>query len=518
MGVSRWCPFAPRVMMRTRSMKAAKYSESAITRNWLRLVFLIAGLFFIKAAVYAWLVTPLWATPDEAGHYSYIEDLAEGNYPVLGKAKMGLDTTQSWQGTGVVPRLNWIAQHPPLYYALDAPILVAARATGMDFDHQVRSTRLLTAFFGAAALAGLALFIARSTGSPELGLAAAIFIGATPMFLHLSSGVTHDTLLACIGAWAAERYSRWLATRDVRFAYTCAVLLALGCITKITVLALAVPLVMLISLQLLLVKAKWRARLLHILGIGVAAFLPITVWMARNVLLFGRPLADSSMLDNPIIRVPIGPWELISTQPFWQQTFLYYVGLLGWSSDGALRLLQMSGVPLTFFTGATLFASLIAMSHPIYRHCVSWPYRSGIVFAAMLITTYAIRIQTQTDQVAVTWTCIALAGAIVVTGLTNVGSLLSGVAEKQILASACVCVIFFSSLYFFHLLSNYQGMLAATQGRYIYPVLPFFVLILAWPWRSPAWGRFSLVLALSAMIFCDAFYLTQAFRFYGQVY
>jgi len=480
------------------------------------IVLIMGGLFFVKATVFAWMVTPLWDTPDETGHYSYIESLADGHYPVLGKAMMGADVTRSWLGEGAKQRLNWIAQHPPLYYLLDTPVLLTARAIGLDFDQQVRSTRILSALFGAGALIGLAIFVTRVTKSRELGLAAAIFVGATPMFLHLSSGVTHDTLLACLGAWSAERYSQWVARRDAKYAYACAALLALGCITKITALALAVPLMALISLETLRLDMCWRRRFLRIAALGLVAFLPITIWMIYNFLSFGNPLANSSMLGPRPTLVSIGSWDFMSLQPFWQHTFFNYVGLIGWAHDGTLRWLQISGAPLRFFMGTILLTCLLV---PLDSVLQKWNSSRRLFFLLAAALALAIYIShTQLKLTVATWTCMGIAVAMIWSGAEHIRRAWRGDVQSLMLFSASACAIFFSYLYFSHLWHGYAGKLQASHGRYMYPVLPFFVLVLAWPWRSPRLARAGLIGAVLSMVVCDSYYLHQVFKFYGQIH
>ena len=94
--------------------------------RFLFLALLVALIFAAKFAVYAWAVTPLWDIPDEPGHYSYAEDMSHGQWPRLGQAKIGAEVVHSWINPQARSRGNWIAQHPPLFYALDAPVVWAA--------------------------------------------------------------------------------------------------------------------------------------------------------------------------------------------------------------------------------------------------------------------------------------------------------------------------------------------------------------------------------------------------------
>ena len=108
----------------------------------------IAILFFIKFAAFGLFLTPLWDIPDESGHYSYVEDLSHGRMPLLGETRISRDVTDSWKGPNARHRhRNWIAQHPPLYYALSAPVAFTIRAMGEGFtwDTQDRQRDLAAA-------------------------------------------------------------------------------------------------------------------------------------------------------------------------------------------------------------------------------------------------------------------------------------------------------------------------------------------------------------------------------------
>src|SRR5258706_5153228 len=116
-----------------------------------------AALFLVKAVVLAFWVTPLWDVPDETGHYAVVADLAEGRgLPLQGKSVLPSDVMSDWtRGKSATPIGNWVAQHPPLYHLLAAPILSAARAVTPDARWRYRAPRLLSALAGAA---GLLLF------------------------------------------------------------------------------------------------------------------------------------------------------------------------------------------------------------------------------------------------------------------------------------------------------------------------------------------------------------------------
>lgn len=110
------------------------------------LIWLLIAVFILKQLLWVYLIPP-WEAPDELAHFSYVQTLFyEQKLPELGKT---LFSTQA-EAIGPVPsggntsgqnldasgealtyppqaiyqpgtKLNWIAQHPPLYYLLLVP-------------------------------------------------------------------------------------------------------------------------------------------------------------------------------------------------------------------------------------------------------------------------------------------------------------------------------------------------------------------------------------------------------------
>lgn len=115
----------------------------------------LALLFFLKAAVLALFVTPLWDVPDEVAHFATISALADGEgLPRPGASVIPPRLVALWKPGAAAgqPVGNWVSIHPPTYHALAVPLLLAARAATPNVAWQVRGTRLLSALCGAAAL------------------------------------------------------------------------------------------------------------------------------------------------------------------------------------------------------------------------------------------------------------------------------------------------------------------------------------------------------------------------------
>src|SRR5437773_1635904 len=76
---------------------------------------------------------PLWDVPDETGHFAVVADLEAGRgLPVPGKSVIPSDVLADWSPGAAEPMLNWVAQHPPLYHLLAAPLYAAARRVTAD--------------------------------------------------------------------------------------------------------------------------------------------------------------------------------------------------------------------------------------------------------------------------------------------------------------------------------------------------------------------------------------------------
>ena len=485
-------------------------------------VMLLAGiclLFTIKFTLYGWWVTPFWEIPDEPGHFSYVEDLRQGHYPELGKTRMTGEVARSWLGEGRSPGPNWIAQHPPLYYAMATPMNAIAAAAGADFDTRVKVVRLLTALIGGLALLGLGLFIRSATGNDTLGIASAVFIGATPMFTHLSSGVSHDPLVAATAAWCAYGCVRWLRSDHMRDALLCAMFAALCMGTKITGIAMAVPLFGMMALRVLFLKPDWTlARRIKLSTlIWLVMFAPICLWMLRNMVIFDNPLPDARLLKtmNP---KDIGFIDYMLRHPIWQSVFLNFVALVGWTGQakGTINFVQATGLTAQFFTGAILFFSACSLAR--LSPWLQTPGRFHALLGAVAVVVVALAIASTRHSFA-TQASFALFLLIVASACVSLLPTLRGDDQAWLVLSSSVVALLFGLLYYRHTWSSFLdfGAARALHGRYFYAVLPFVGFLLL---RRCGDGRGPLVVALVAafaLLVSELFFLRHVLPMYGQI-
>ncbi|MCP1373428.1 ArnT family glycosyltransferase [Dyella lutea] len=484
------------------------------------LVGVIVLAFFLKYAAYAFFITPLWVIPDETGHYSYVEDISHGDIPVLGQAQMGEDVTASQFGPNQTPGLNWIAQHPPLYYMLAAPSLVAARAMGLSFESQVRSVRLVSALFGAMTIFGFICLITEATGNGILALACAIFFGCTPMFIQQASGVSHDTLVACLAAWATFWCARWSTTNDFRHAIWCAIFIALGLITKATVLALAIPLYFAMSYRLWHRKSTTTTVLQVIKqasGLWLTMFLPICIWMIRNILLLHHLIPSFDDPSQQHTHVAVGFFEYMHVQPFWQQCLINYVGIFvdwGYKIHALPTAMQVSGFALVYFEATFFLSAMLVLFRILAGRISRRAWVTSIVLAVGATTVIAL---TKTHAQFAAIDCGTILLALLATVIIRVREISSATGTAWLLVTGSLCVMFLALLLYQQVWAAYYGELRAAQGRYFYPVIPFLAVVLAYPMRGHHLSRAALYASIGAMLVVDNFYLHHVLKFYGQL-
>jgi hypothetical protein len=486
-----------------------------------RICIAIAMLFFVKFAAFGLFLTPLWDVPDESGHYSYVEDLSHGRMPLLGETRISRDVTDSWKGPNARHRhRNWIAQHPPLYYALSAPVAFTIRAMGGSFQTQVHGVRVLNGLIGAVALVGLMGFLTLATGRGLLGLAGGILLGATPMFTQLSSGVTHDPLVACTAAWACYWLVRWLRDNLFQHALYCAFLAGMCTLAKAIGLTMAIPLFFSMALWILKSEGlpRWRRGVLRAGTVWLVMFLPILLWGVRNWLHFHQLFPDAGMLRvRPHNPNEMGFFEFMLEHPIWQNVVLNFVALLGWTGSvpGKTVTVQASGLVAQFFLVILLVCSSLSILQGVrFPHGSRW---EQICMLMLVATSIALAATLPTPFVA-TITCATLLLAVALAGLRSVpAAIRGGLADPWLVLTSCICILFFSTLYYRHIWDAYTqtGTIRALHGRYAYGIMPFFALLMAWPLRKGMLPVAAIAVAALALVVSDGFFLHAAFVMYG---
>ena len=484
-----------------------------------RAIVWVAALFFVKTVVLALFVTPLWDVPDEVGHYALIADIADGRgLPLPGRSVIPPDVVADWATKKTLSpeeKLNWVAQHPPLFHLLAVPFLQAARLATHDPRWIYRAPRLLSALSGAAALLVFFALLLEASGDPFFSFAAAASVGFVPMFSHMASGTNHDVFLALLCGVAALYWVRLSRTGRFSDALQMAVALALAGAVKFSALVVAGALVL---LSIPFLGARRGARALQTLVVGAVAFSLPALWTLRQWILLGNARV------HPVSRRPFDPSSFLSylrDNPVFDHTFKNFIGLIGWTGTGGgqVRWFQISGGSLAIFIGLALGSSTAAgiwlWGQPRSRSRIF----GRSVAIAVFVFCFA-------------WLFSGLASPAVVKRLLY--SLVAAVPflafpffsapdrEGSALARASHGVfLLFSCAYLVNSWEAYEiyGQMRATNGRYFFAVLPFLLLAFGFPLSRllpPGRRRNGLLAALLVVLFVNetAFFLFRVVPFY----
>jgi hypothetical protein len=474
-------------------------------------ILLISLLFAVKAFYLSFWVTPLWDVPDEFGHYAYVQDLAEGRgVPLLGKSKINQDIIRNCRASeNDSPVSNWIAQHPPVYYAIAAvPLKIGSWLTN-DIEILYRLPRIVSVLSGALLLLVLfrtfriiGLDVSRSTS-----IAAAV--GFIPMVSHLSSGTNHDMTLFLFSALATQFLARYLIERNISNAYWCAFWLTMAAGTKMTAWVLLAPMVAIMIVELSGPIKNWakHASLLSV----VALFSPLA-WMTRNLIYFGNPIYTSKTIDKTRLTVPLDHsfLEYLQMLPVLEHFMLNFYGILGFvgTGKGQLAWFQVRGLPLTVFSIVVfglccilLFYSLKLMTY-VYKYTYSMLSAKSRLYwmgdkivknhyhKILIVVTFVLAFFIAGYIAMISYTTPLLLGHARILSI----SILIFVAIEglvlllfiydpleRIALYGVVVFVFFGIIVLYQVYGVYlwDGRLRATHGRYFFPVIPFLLLSIA---------------------------------------
>lgn len=245
---------------------------------------LLAGLvlvYLLLAGAYSVVTpaaTPEQHNPDENAHMQYVQTLASGHLPVFTDVLHGYENHQ-----------------PPLYYALAAPVYLAAYGRGEATA--TRAVRWVSILLGALLILA-AYGFARTAfpGEPWLALGTAAGVGLLPGNVALSASVTNDALTNLVMAVGLVLLAKLVTATEPkerpRWALWLGAALGAGIWTKTSTLVLF-PTVLLACYLLAARSLTTAAQAARAAGLacGLGALLGLP-WLLRNQLLYGDPLAQ----------------------------------------------------------------------------------------------------------------------------------------------------------------------------------------------------------------------------------
>ncbi|MBA8991690.1 hypothetical protein FHW23_002968 [Curtobacterium pusillum] len=243
------------------------------TTPWASLTVWAALLFILAASVARAFTYPPLGSADEPAHLDYVVTVWHGHLPVF---ENGLTYRVPW---GVQVPVQWVAQHPPLYYVLLAPIVGPLWDSGHTLT-AVMAGRMASAVLIAVAVPASAWAASRCfPGARRLPGATAVVTAFAGIVIQQGSSIYNDALyyplvvLACGIAGAALRDG---ITRRLLVAATLVV--AAGMTTRLSfgLWAVAVVVALLLARNVRLARdgapARGRAALV---GRIVAAAVPV---------------------------------------------------------------------------------------------------------------------------------------------------------------------------------------------------------------------------------------------------
>lgn len=220
-----------------------------------RLLVLLLAMFSVKGIFYAAYAMPfhLYSSPDDVGHISYVMYLSvKHDTPVLhettlektayesfldgekgtSEGKIYSVNTEEYEECG--KKLNWIAQHPPLYYLYLLPFYLFTTHFTSDLSMIILAMRFATILLGAITI----LFLYRSMKLLDLGDLAIkcvmVCIVFSPAIQYYLTAIDNDAMVICLSTAAFYYFVKYIRDSDVNSLYIFAVLCGGITISKYT--------------------------------------------------------------------------------------------------------------------------------------------------------------------------------------------------------------------------------------------------------------------------------------------
>lgn len=199
-----------------------------------------AALLSFALSVLSAILLPYFDGPDEPRHVNSVARLVDGGgWPAPYEAKMLGSTLQAMYEAGdLLPDLtsaeepaqpddrsdllgatdrpdefrDFMVQHPPGFYAVEAAVVAAFGGGELRWDHAVLIMRVVSALITAAAMPFVIGFARWSTGSRSAGLVGGLLVLAIPFYPVMGGYVSNDALL--ITTCSAALYFSARAMRD----------------------------------------------------------------------------------------------------------------------------------------------------------------------------------------------------------------------------------------------------------------------------------------------------------------
>jgi 4-amino-4-deoxy-L-arabinose transferase-like glycosyltransferase len=319
------------------------------TRYAILLVYLTLAAFFA-------ITTPSWQNPDEPAHYNYVAFVAtEGRLPVLqmgdyDEAYLQRLKDEKFPTALSIAPVRYEFHQPPLYYLLAAPVYWLSGGS-------LLALRLFSALIGAGIIWLLSLcFQAVFPEKPGVVLAATAFVAFLPMHLAILAAVNNDALAELVIAGGLLVLLRWImdsgrrTADDIPHSPFCiphllllGFLIGLGFLTKATAYILLPVAVLTVAARAITRSPihPFTTRLRHILSSLLPLILPslllgLPLWLRNRATYGGLDFLGLGWHDQVVTGQPTTvDWIAANGwaaywQRAWDFTFNSFWGVFGW--------------------------------------------------------------------------------------------------------------------------------------------------------------------------------------------
>lgn len=306
-------------------------SVGELARQTPRLVWFLVALTAFVAA-FCTVFYPNYRGPDEVAHTGMIVAMAErsanwqpGSMPVqegvfrsqlipagrlngslhLSKRSIAPSSQRrsysEMGGKAPTHVINWLAQHPPLFYASAGSVLsIIPHWQNIPFDRVVLILRLLSVLL-LIPVPWFCYAAARTLGASQgVSVAAAATPLMSPMLIHVSAVVNNDGLITTLGAFVV-----WIAARVVRGDFRVRTAFQLGLLSSGIMLTKGFGLVVVFMVGVIYLYALFRYRghgwWHRLWRCGLAFLGPALIglsWWFSNLLQYHRLQPNGLLLPN----------------------------------------------------------------------------------------------------------------------------------------------------------------------------------------------------------------------------
>ncbi|MCY7289295.1 MAG: DUF2142 domain-containing protein [Cryobacterium sp.] len=359
-----------------------------------RILAAITSAFVATMLLWAAL-TPLFGAPDEAAHFSSAYRLATAPaWPDPGDARVPdtvrkameiggkgrADDRLTWSELSAAPPIagdsvDWMTQHPPLYYAIAGSALAVTDLDNARWDQSILTLRFLSIALLAPLPTLLYFTTTTLTRSRRAGLASAASPLVIPQLPFIGAAVSNDPMVITGAAFATWMIARIITgRRDNRTLVLLGLTIAVLALTKgtgLTIVPLALVALLVFPTPLLTVGRRLRDV---ILVMGVASL--GLWWWVWNVIRFGTVQPSGTRSIRPEIPWPAddGPDRAVWLNGLWNGVTQSF-----WGNFGGLSIPMFSAITEILSVG---FLLLVAF----------WAYRAGTRRVSVVLSVHALTI------------------------------------------------------------------------------------------------------------------------------